>query len=394
MKILLDKKGSATVFISIILGSVFAAVILLAGLAKDVCLKSQNDALLSLSSKSVMSEYCIPLYNRYGIMAMDLSKEDIRNKFTFYIDGNISKKCDEVKVMTGSYCLNNMDNFEEQIVKYSKLLVGENLLVGKTESEESKKSAKILKNTMIKECLPSKNINGKGIDISGFSFDNLKIDSFFDRSKKSVLVCEYILSKFSNHRRDCGETFFANEVEYILGGNFSDSKNYTAVKNKILLIRNAVNLAYIESSAEMKAKITAASLAAGTGAEIAYLAILETWALAESYNDIKILEDGKLVPIVKTKDTWATDLQSVLENSEADYIDIQSETGMDYEDYLHVLLFLQDKSEKYARCMDLIQINMQGTYSRDFYIATAYTGFDYSVMIDRKKYENSEKYIK
>lgn len=394
MKILSENRGSATVFICIILGSLFTCVIILAGLSKDVCVKSQNMSMLSLSSKSVMSEYCKPLYKRYGIMAMDLSKKTISDKLKFYIEENTENFIGDINVMTGNYCLGNIDNFERQITEYSKFLVGKNLLIQKEEKQKNEKEPRVLKNTLIINCLPSKNVEKKGINILDFSFEDLKKDTFFDRSKNSVLGNEYLMNKFSNHIRDNGESFFANEVEYILAGNFSDEKNYEEVKGKLLLIRNIANIAYIESSAEMKAKITAASLAAGAGAEVAYLTILETWALAESYNDLKILEDGKLIPIIKTADTWATDLQSVIENKEQEYIDIQSETGMDYEDYLQVMLFLLDREEKYVRCMDLIQINMQGTYNRNFYISTAYTGFDYSVEIDREKYENSEKYIK
>ena len=45
-------------------------------------------------------------------------------------------------------------------------------------------------------------------------------------------------------------------------------------------------------------------------------ALLAAWALAESGNDYKLLIEGYRIPLIKTEETWAVDLQSILENKE------------------------------------------------------------------------------
>ena len=42
--------------------------------------------------------------------------------------------------------------------------------------------------------------------------------------------------------------------------------------------------------------------------------------------------------------------------------------------------------------MDLIQINLQGTYSEDFYIHDCYRGFKFKAQVNGRKMKYDEKY--
>ena len=93
------------------------------------------------------------------------------------------------------------------------------------------------------------------------------------------------------------------------------------MKRKIRLLRNAVNLGVIFTNPEMLEKVTAAASATGPASGLTTALLAEAWAYAEAYNDVKILENGGKIPVIKTKETWAVDLESVLKN-DADGISI------------------------------------------------------------------------
>ena len=50
--------------------------------------------------------------------------------------------------------------------------------------------------------------------------------------------------------RNLGETYFKNEIEYILTGRLDDSDAKQKVKNQLILLRNALNLTYLYSCSE------------------------------------------------------------------------------------------------------------------------------------------------
>ena len=95
---------------------------------------------------------------------------------------------------------------------------------------------------------------------------------------------------------------------------------------------------------------------------------------------------------MKTRSDWCVSLEGVAEGVGQGYINNHSNTGMKYEDYLMVLLSFCNREGKLARMLDLMQLNIQGTYDRDFLILTSQTGFSYSVRINGREYQYEEKY--
>ena len=82
-------------------------------------------------------------------------------------------------------------------------------------------------------------------------------------AKSAFLVNEYILGHFLNHRtgHEPRDTFFLNEVEYILKGNHSDQENYNAVRTDLFILRNVMNVLHINSDAEKRHKVEAIAAA-------------------------------------------------------------------------------------------------------------------------------------
>jgi hypothetical protein len=153
-------------------------------------------------------------------------------------------------------------------------------------------------------------------------------------------------------------------------------------------------MAFLLSDPQKMEEISAAALliAPGPGALLAEGLIAEAWALAEAENDVRILEHGKKLPVYKTADTWATDLQSVIDGTEEGYIDISNGTGLAYRDYLQIFLFCMDGTVKSLRVMDLIQINMRKNHDEAFLIQECATGVSVSADANGKTLSRDRVY--
>lgn len=240
--------------------------------------------------------------------------------------------------------------------------------------------------------LPSKGSESIVSDIDKIHESIKDIDKIFDKTKDDVLINEYIIKKFNSCVNDDGSTFFKNEIEYILSGNMSDEKNKSKVKRKLVALRNLVNLGVIQADPILRSKAMGLASAGGPASPLLYAGIVETWALAEAKNDVKILEHGGKIPVTKTHREWAIDIKNIHKIFGDSYVDNKCKKGMSYEDYLRVFLFFTSKKVKLDRAMDLMQINTQGNHDAGFTFSTAFTGLEGSIVINGKKYWFSEKY--
>lgn len=208
----------------------------------------------------------------------------------------------------------------------------------------------------------------------------------FREGTDNFLVNQYIDCYFSSAANPPGdgETFFRNEVEYILEGRLSDRQNRVEYQGKLLILRNAVNAVFLATDAVKMSQLAAAAqlLTPGPEAFLTQIALAEAWALAEAENDILLLEHGGKVPFVKTAESWAVDLESILSGRGQGYIDTHCKTGLDYQGYLQLFLFFMDRETKLYRMMDLIQINLQGVSDRSFLIREHQTGVCYETEVN------------
>ncbi len=401
-----DKNGSTTVLVLIVLTTVITITIMMVNLSKEKAQQGCERAALSISARSVLSEYNKPLKEQYGLLGINLSPSEISDKMNFYIKKNTGKKAENISIFTDDFKMTNLSIFEKEIVSYAKFAFidhvieeGKEEIEGEGEGEgnledieEERVGDSVLRNEKIINSIPSHNKNLSDVNGNDVAEAMGDIDSIFDKGKKTVVANMYILNMFNNKVNDDGESFFKNEVEYIISGKLNDKKNYNSVKRKIVVARNIINLAVIYKSPKLKAEIVSLAALTGLGVEIAIPIIAEAWALLEANNDMQILENGGKIPIVKNDKTWATDIESILENNDDTYIDNNCETGMDYEDYLHALLYFTDKETKYLRTMDLMQINIQGKYDEEFNMNTVLTGFGYDIKLKGGRYRYDENY--
>ena len=158
------------------------------------------------------------------------------------------------------------------------------------------------------------------------------------------------------------DTVLNLELEYIIAGKGTDDENYRKVVNQIIAIRFACNFAYILTDAEKMLKVNALALELTAvfpvmQPVVKYL-LAGCWAYVEGVADAYCLVRGKKIPYIKNPQSWKTSpdgISKLAEAAEKDGGD-DEESGMDYNDYLMLLMAL-NMDTAYYRMLDIMQIN-------------------------------------
>ena len=423
-----SKRGSFAILATILFSSMMILAAAAVHAAGEDAIASTTDSFGPLWGRSILAEYDANLKDRYGIFAYSGNKLQVEEKIKKYVKYSFESK----KYVTVGACncelsgyeLVDSDNFFQQIkeaVAYdAKPNLNDDLLTavqsvnsGGTDSESSSVSNRYIKNKAIINALPSGG-DAKGIEISGLT-EKVKeaksLSDVIDDSAETVYIFRFFKDYVND--RDLGETYFNNEIEYIITGKLNDSRSKKAVKNYLTVLRNALNLVYLYSCDEKReATLAVAEVLMPEAPIITQALIMESWAFWEARNDVKLLYAGKTVPLVKKDENWATSLENMLaeeyscdaegnelvgtssdsSESGSSYILPQKVEGQDYEDYLKIFVAALPKETKKVRILDLIQINMKYLYCDYFLIDDYYTGLSYSIEINGGKHEFEEWY--
>lgn len=173
----------------------------------------------------------------------------------------------------------------------------------------------------------------------------------------------YVFEKFSYYQNKNTESPLDYEIEYLLGGKNGDYENLSSVAKQILLIRETINLTYLLTDSEKMSLLEEISAALATLiacpelAPVFQILFVGIWSYAESIEDVKILLDGGKIPLMKSKDSWNTDLDSGFDLDFTGNRNEMSQEGMDYKQYLELLLLFSDNEKITYRSMDLIEMN-------------------------------------
>lgn len=276
---------------------------------------------------------------------------------------------------------------------YSK--VKKNLKRSETISRKEPESAegRKLSNGRVASSLPSVSAGLRGhTAFQGAGILSDLTDDGMEAVGDDAALMTYIHNHFQNRNRTSEDDlhFFRGEMEYILFGKLSDDENYRKAYNAIFAVREAANIAYLYSDPAKRSETLAAAeaLAPGPMAPAAQLLIIASWAAFEAHNDMKNLEHNNGVPMVKTSETWMTDIDMIMNCAQEQYLAIPGNSSMDYGRYLDMLLLTLDKKTKIFRIMDLIQINMKGSVREDFILADHFAGFSLKAEIAKQSRSN------
>ena len=176
----------------------------------------------------------------------------------------------------------------------------------------------------------------------------------------SLLFHEYILDKFPCFSAELPEDFPAlrYQCEYLFGGEEEDRENLEAYLNRLLLVRLGFNTVYLAGSsarqAELEALASAMTGAVGlpmlSGLVKAALEIL--WAYEESLVDIRTLCTGGEVPLTKDASSFACSIQQIFSFAPEPQKEAE---GLDYREYMRLLLNTLPMEEKAARALDMAE---------------------------------------
>ena len=178
----------------------------------------------------------------------------------------------------------------------------------------------------------------------------------------ALYMNQYISEKCGNYRNLLEKGQLGYQIEYLLFGQSSDRSNLEKMAETLLLIRLAANTAYILSNSEKRSEagvwgnvLSLLCLMPELG-ELFTMAILLAWSYVESVNDVKILFSGGKVPLMKSGSDWNTRLLSIFCPSLSGGND---SNGLDYEEYLRILLMLENGNTRDYRLMDIMEMDVR-----------------------------------
>ena len=390
-----NKKGVTAVFLTIIAGAVLSCVIVFIQLAASAASVSYCGNLFNLAGRSVLSEFDLELKSRYGIIAFSRDGSSIAEEIKRYVKYTVTDdryiRLGEVSVDLKDYCLMDCEIFEEQVTESVNF---KNLIVEEETGGPVETGERTLRNSKTINALPSKGMTDTpSVHALVSNIKNLTgISQLWKNGSREYLTTVYIFSVFKSGMSPADEenSFFRNEIEYIIEGKKSDAANRSAVRADLLKLRTLLNSIYIYSSPKMmkEALLLAETITPGPEAVITQAALIAAWAAMEAELDIKTLDEGGKVPVFKDPSSWKTDINGKVAAGKGEF----EERGYDYEGYLKILLTALKKEVRLTRMMDLIQINLQGTYSEDFYIKDCYRGFKFEAQVNGRKMKYDEKY--
>lgn len=396
-----NKRGMVSVFVMIFSVSIISLAMLFIGGTRAKAISSSVESLGHLWAKSILGEYTDKLYERYGIFAYKAkSPAEVDDKLNQLSEITFKGKryidCEGCNSSLYRYSLAELDNFQKQVNKAA--VADKQKKFKDIELDVYTPSDRTISNDAIVAGLPSK---GR---LSSFSLSNFinkikEIDDIKDvlkGGKDELLQMKYMKNHFQSavSQSEDDDSFFKYELEYILAGKASDEGNLKSTRNRIIAIREAMNIAYINQNSQMRdlALTIAELISSPAAAPATQQALIAAWAYAESVNDYRLLVRGKKVPLMKDDDSWAVNLKSIITNPNPEYIDKNNEKGNTYNEYLQAMIFLTNKDNRLLRMMDLIEINMKYCYYGNFSISSHYTGIDYSMDVNGRTHNFSAEY--
>ncbi len=428
------KKGSAMVMLAIIFVGFALCIVGGIGIARRLVVSSECECFGRVWSKAILSEYDVHLLEDFSIMAYFGNDSDVSMKLKNYLDYSSKNKLGEkirgVNADLTGYELGDPVNFRKALrlgftaSATSELINGRGRTYrGLDELNGYEEEGRIINNKVVLDTLPS---GGAGGCISADTLtenaktigDEKTISNRISSSGAEILLIDKCLD---NHvsKSDEKDHFFVNEWEYIIRGSNDDEVNYRACRRRLFLARNALNLiALYEDTAKVEAIITIAEvITPGPLGAATQLVIAEAWAALETEEDIADLYEDRRVPIIKTPEQWKTSLGSVLDSKQfkkeldeeskellSENIDeisgigkdlktvTQFKDGLNYDEYLMIMILAMNEDTRLLRIMDLVQINMKYRYYKDFNLMEYYTGTRFTIDEGIKNHVFEESY--
>ncbi len=155
------------------------------------------------------------------------------------------------------------------------------------------------------------------------------------------------------------------ELEYCVSGKSSDQENLEKAVHKLLLVREAGNFTTILQDGKKRAlAMEIATAAVGfTGIvpliQAVQIGILLAWSYLESILDVRCLLSGGSVALVKSVTDWKSDVSLGEEGLKQQKEEEGQDEGLNYREYLQLLLLLVQEESLVCRAMDVMEQNIR-----------------------------------
>lgn len=228
----------------------------------------------------------------------------------------------------------------------------------------------ILKLVAEEEALSGKTLDTSELIGSRMAQGRVSRGNLSDTEGKDILLDrflfqEYLLRYLGRYGNEKEEGALDYQMEYLIAGKESDTDNLRSVANRLCLLREAANAAYLFSDAEKSGEAEAVAATICTLllvpelTPVLHASILLGWAYAESLYDVKMLLAGEKVPLLKDAGSWHLGLSAALAGEITG--EEKGESGLGYEDYLRVFMTLSDLDTLTGRAMDLVEADIRRT---------------------------------
>ncbi len=173
-------------------------------------------------------------------------------------------------------------------------------------------------------------------------------------------------------------------LEYLASGKSTEKDNLASVVKKLLVVRTALNLAYLVTSPrfEKKSFATAMALVGFTGIapviEGVKYTILTVLAFEEACVDVTALLDHRKVPMIKTDANFKMKYHEIcmvsrhfFEKKAKQYKKADKNVfsaDISYDQYLCMLMLLVPQEKLKARMLDIIQYDLRKRFNQSFEI--------------------------
>lgn len=409
-------KGAISVFMALAITLVLSFCVVLIEGAREQTLLLKADVVFGAAINSALAEYHRGLWETYDVLYVDASYKTgmpnyafIQNRLRYYAKENLKYDGDgwlslayresvlrEISLATDehgySFYQKAIDavKFEkgitmlEEVATYIETLEGFEKLSGDLEREKETITAQIeevngseiewegemvtievenpleeietgnvLVRKVVGESVP---LSQKRIEVaSTVSHRNLArgttgkiteesdLEQVLNTKAERALYIAYVATHFQNYLQLQEEKTLDYELEYLIAGKGTDIQNLEAVVTRLLFVREADN--YLSLLSNEAKKMEAHTIAAATAniaawlEPVVYQAILLCWAYEMSVADLQLLFAGGEVPLCK----------SLPDN-------LSSKVAFGYEEYLYMLLLLEQREKLTMRSLDLVEL--------------------------------------
>lgn len=431
---LCGKRGSSLVMLAIVFTGFALCIAAAIGVSRDLTVSSECEAFGRVWSRAILSEYDIHLMDDYSIMAYFGNDDEVSSKLDSYLNysmqGRMNAHIKGANADLTGYELGDPANFRKALklsatgIAVSEIINGRGRESrGLDTGEGFDEEGRVICNPVVIDTLPS---HGAGGSVSGETLaekaksvgDESGLAGYLSGAGTEILLLQRC---FDNHvtTPDDKKHLLVNEWEYVIKGSMDDEANYRAVRRRLFIARNALNLAALyKDPAKVELIVTVAeTITPGPLGAVTQVLIAEAWAAMETEEDLNDLYQDLRVPVMKSPDEWKTDIGKVLgsdkvkkklDEESRELLEEKSEEiedlsgkvttvtqfreGLNYDEYVLLMVMALNDNVRLLRIMDLIQINMKYRYYADFNMMEYYTGVRFTIDVNGKSHEFEDSY--